>query len=65
MNIAALKNIDVLAYDLQNAYLTAICREKVWTFVGPEFGEEEGTLMICKNGITWAKLVRYSITIQV
>ena len=35
LNIAALKNIDVLAYDLQNAYLTAICREKVWTFVGP------------------------------
>ena len=48
LTIAAFNNIDILAYDIQNAYLIALCREKIWTFAGPEFGEEEGTLMLVK-----------------
>ena len=48
LTIASLNNIDILAYDIHNAYLTALCRENIWTFAGPEFGEEEGTLMLVK-----------------
>ena len=49
MIISALNKLDILAYDIQNAYLTALCIEKIWTFAGPEFGEEEGTLMLVKK----------------
>ena len=51
MNIAALNELDVLAYDIHNVYLTALCKEKIWTFAGPEFGEEGGTLMIVKMAL--------------
>ena len=33
--IAALNSLDILAFDIQNAYLTELCREKIWTFMGP------------------------------
>ena len=36
--IAALNDLDVCAADIQNAYITAPCREKIWTRCGPEFG---------------------------
>ena len=38
--ITALNGLDLLACDIQNAYLTAKCREKIWTIAGPEFGSE-------------------------
>ena len=38
LTVAALNNLDILACNIQNAYLTALCREKIWTFAGPEFG---------------------------
>ena len=53
-----------LGDDIQNAYLVELCREKIWTFSGPEFGEKEGTLMLRKNGIIWDKVTRSSIPIQ-
>ena len=46
LTIAALNNLDVLACGIQNAYLTAQCREKIWTRTGPEFGSESGCIMI-------------------
>ena len=46
LTIAALNNIDVLACDIQNAYLTAQCRVKIWTRTGPEFWSESGCIMI-------------------
>ena len=36
--IMALKNIDLKAADIENAYRTAPCGEKIWTRSGPEFG---------------------------
>ena len=51
MTIAALNYFDILACDIQNAYLTAKCREKIWTIARPEFGAEEGTLMIVKMAL--------------
>ena len=56
LTIAALTKIGILACDIQNAYLTALCREKIWTFAGPEFGEEEGTLMLVKMSLYGLKL---------
>ena len=36
--LAALNDLDVLAADVQNAYLNASTKEKVYTTAGPEFG---------------------------
>ena len=46
LTIAALNDLKVLACDIQNAYLTAQCREKIWTRAGPEFGSDQGKIMI-------------------
>jgi hypothetical protein len=40
--IAALNNLQVKVGDVLNAYITAPCKEKVWTTLGPEFGPEAG-----------------------
>jgi hypothetical protein len=40
--VASLNELELLACDIQNAYLTADCREKVYMIAGPEFGLEEG-----------------------
>ena len=44
--IAALNDLAVLSADIQNAYLHAKCREKIWTRAGPEFGSDQGCIMI-------------------
>ena len=46
LTIAALNGLKVLACDLENAYLTAPCREKIWTVAGLEFGSDAGKVMI-------------------
>ena len=46
MTIAALNDLKVLVCNIHNAYLTAKCREKIWTIAGPEFGYDAGKLMI-------------------
>ena len=48
---AALNGLQVMACDIQNAYLTANCREKIWTYAGPEFGSERGQPMIIRKAI--------------
>ena len=40
-----------MACDIQNAYLTADCREKIWTVGGSEFGSEAGTIFIVKKAL--------------
>jgi hypothetical protein len=44
--IAALNDLNVLSCDIQNAYLTAPCREKICIIAGHEFGSEAGKTMI-------------------
>ena len=39
-NLAELNDLDIFAADIQNAYLTAPCGEKVIFTYGPEFGSE-------------------------
>ena len=49
LTVVALNELEVMACDIQNAYLTADCREKIWTQAGPEFRSEAGMIMfICK-----------------
>ena len=43
--------LQVMACDIQNAYLTANCHEKIWTYAGPEFGSEHGQPMIIRKAL--------------
>ena len=51
LTIAGLNGMKVMACDIQNAYLTADCREKIWTVAGPEFGSEAGTIFLVKKAL--------------
>jgi hypothetical protein len=42
LNLAALNDLDVKMADIENTYLTAPITEKVWTVLGPEFGDDAG-----------------------
>ena len=44
--IAALNGVDVMSCDLENAYMNAMCREKIWFEGGTECGEDKGKLLI-------------------
>jgi hypothetical protein len=46
LTMAALHDLEVKAADIQNAYLTAPCTEKVATACGPEFGVNQGQTAI-------------------
>jgi hypothetical protein len=42
LTLSALNDLDVNVADIENAYLTAPITEKVWTVLGPEFGDDAG-----------------------
>ena len=47
--ISSLNDLDVLDCDIQNTYMTADCRERVWVIAGPEFGSEAGNKMLARK----------------
>ena len=49
--IAALNDLDILSADVENAYLTAPCREKCWTIGGKEFGSNQGKPFIITKAL--------------
>ena len=51
LTLAALNGLAVLACDIQNVFLAAQCREKIWTVAGPEFGSEIGKIFINKMAL--------------
>ena len=51
LTIAALNDLDLLACDIQNAYLTAKCREKIYIIAGKEFGSDAGGIFIIKMAL--------------
>ena len=51
LTVTALNGLDLMACDIQNAYLTADCREKIWTRAGPEFGSEAGAIMFIRKAL--------------
>jgi hypothetical protein len=44
--IASLNDIDIMSRDLENAYLNAKCREKIWFEGGLECAEDKGKVLI-------------------
>ena len=51
LTFAALNGLDVLSSDIQNAYLTAPAKEKIWTTRGAEFGgEDSGKRAVIDSG---------------
>ena len=40
--LAALNDLEVKVGNVENSYITAPVREKVWTILGPEHGEDMG-----------------------
>jgi Reverse transcriptase (RNA-dependent DNA polymerase) len=60
---AALNDLDILGCDVSNAYLNAPCLKKIWVHAGPEFGGDEGAVMIVRkalyglksSGFSWKK----------
>ena len=44
--MASLNALQVMSSDIENAYLTAPAAEKIWTILGPEFGEDAGKRVI-------------------
>ena len=51
LTIAALNGLDILSCDIQNAYLTADCREKIYTKAGAEFQSDAGKIMIVRKAL--------------
>ena len=49
--LAAFNVLEILACDIQNAYLTAQCHEKICTVVGPEFESDIGKIFIIKMAL--------------
>ena len=50
LTITVLNDLEVKASDVQNAYLTALCAEQIYTRLGPEFGPDQNKIMV----IVWA-----------
>jgi len=49
--VASLNDLQLLSCDIQNAYLTADCREKIYITAGPEFGSDAGSIMVIKKAL--------------
>ena len=49
--VAALNELDIQGADIENAYLTTPCREKVWIRGGIEFGDLEGQVLIVEKAL--------------
>ena len=49
--VAALNELNILACDIQNAYLTANYREKIYIIAGPDFRSEAGSIMLVKKAL--------------
>ena len=51
LTIAALNGLDCQGADIQNAYLTAPNKEKLWIQAGTEFGESEGKFYVVAKAL--------------
>jgi hypothetical protein len=53
--LAALNGLDVMACDLENAYLNAPCMEKIWFKGGLEFGSNKGKVCVVVHALSGLK----------
>ncbi len=49
--LAALNDLQVKAGDVLNAYITVPVKEKVWTILGPKFGNDAGKSAIIVHAL--------------
>ena len=49
--IAALNGLDIMSCDLENTYLNATNREKIWSEGGIECGEDKGKVLVVVRDI--------------
>jgi hypothetical protein len=49
--LAALNDLQVKVGDVLNVYITAPVKEKVWTVLGPEFGQDAGNSAIISRAL--------------
>jgi hypothetical protein len=67
--LATLNDLKVVAAAISNAYLNAPCREKIWIVAGPEFGSDEGSVMVVirawyglkSSGASWHAMLSESM----
>ena len=58
--LAALNGVDVMACDLENAYLNAKCAEKIWFEGGLECGEDQGKVLVVTRALYGLKSAGFS-----
>lgn len=49
--MASLHGLQVCVADVTNAYLNALCREKIYCIAGPEFGSDQGKIMLINRAL--------------
>ena len=49
--LTGLNNLQVKVSDIENAYISAPCTEKIWTILGPEFGSDAGKSAILVHAL--------------
>jgi hypothetical protein len=55
--IAALNGLDIMSCDLENAYLNAKCKEKIWFEGGIKCGANQGKVLIVVHALYGLKSV--------
>ncbi|KAL7530453.1 LOW QUALITY PROTEIN: hypothetical protein ACHAXR_003504 [Thalassiosira sp. AJA248-18] len=55
LTLAALNNLEVKEGDIMNAYVTAPVTEKIWTVLGPEWGDQKGKKAIVIHALCGLK----------
>ena len=58
LTYAALNGLAILGCDVSNAYIEAPYKEKFWIEAGPEFGDDEGAVMIIKRQMISETLIK-------
>jgi hypothetical protein len=59
--LAVLNGLDVMACDLENAYLNAPCMEKIWFEGGLECGSDKGKVCVVVGALHGLKAISRSI----
>ena len=54
---AYLNDLDICAYEIGNAYVNAIFKEKLWTTAGIEFGRKKGSVIVTITALYGLKLI--------
>jgi hypothetical protein len=63
--MAALNDLEVKVGDVLNAYISAPITEKVWTVLGPEFGNDTGKTAVIVRALYGLKIASMAISCHV